>query len=82
MTTKAVDFCISKNQCRMTRFAIDGVMLTYQGKFGGIVIERIDLPVQCPAFRTVTNLAAYFKIAPMRRILGMASHKQKKERNS
>ena len=82
MTTKAVDFCISKNQCRMTRFAIDGVMLTCQWKFGGIVVKRIDLPVQGPTFGTVTNLAAYFKLAPVGRILGMARHNQKKQQNS
>ena len=66
----------------MTRFAIDGVMLACQRKFGGVVIERIYLPVQGPTFGTVANLAAYFKIAPVGRILGMARHNQKKQRNS
>jgi hypothetical protein len=31
MTTKTVGFCVGKDKARMTWFAIDGVVLTYQG---------------------------------------------------
>ena len=57
VTAETVRFSLGENKGRMTLLAIDLIMLSFQGKLGGTVIKRIDLPVQFPSLWTVANIA-------------------------
>jgi hypothetical protein len=49
----------------MASFAMDGVMLPFQGKMSRIVIKGIYLTVQLPSLGTMANNTAYLKITPV-----------------
>jgi hypothetical protein len=65
MTTETICFSIGKNKGRMAQYAIYCLVLSFQGKFGRVVIERIYLTIQLPPFSAVAYTATYFKIIPM-----------------
>jgi len=69
MTFETVRFGFGKNKSGVTQPAIYKYMLSLQRELRGIMIERVDFPVQLPSFGRMANLAAYFKIGPVRGIL-------------
>jgi hypothetical protein len=69
VTFIAFGFCFRKYQGRMALPAVYLGMLPDQWQFGCVMIKRINIFIDLPAFCTVTNPATDFKICTVRRRL-------------
>jgi hypothetical protein len=69
VTFIAFGFCFIKYQGRMALTAVNFGMLPNQRQFGSVMIERIDIFIELPAFCAVTIPATDFKICTVRRRL-------------
>lgn len=60
---------IRKKKCSVALPAVYLFMLSCERKVCFVVIERIDLSIELPSFRTMTDIAADLKIGTMRLFL-------------
>jgi len=74
MTAGTFRLRIGEDQGRMAEAAVDGGVLSFQRKGGCVVVKRIDLAVQLPSIRTVTDIAADLKIFSMGGVCASVGH--------